>query len=265
MFASDETEDDIDEVTTNFEVLVSHISQHWRDVALSTPQLWSRIDISAERRLTKPLVYLRRCSGCPLTARVCLFRNPPTADMDLFHEIIQLFVSKIASWSRISIQFGAKGDERFFFDPLHEASAPLLAYLSMTSITPAYGFSNESQASRDAKFPPLLTGGTPRLKLLRLSGRAFNLTDPPTHMVTTLHLEQTFNGRMFSLDKFRRLLSQCGQLINLSVEGSLLTLEDWFSLRESLPIVEMPSLRSLRVTGITGEIYSGLLLASTLR
>ncbi|KIM36428.1 hypothetical protein M413DRAFT_13941 [Hebeloma cylindrosporum] len=50
-----------------FEILVSHVSRHWRAVSLATLALWNQIDISTPRSLSRASSYLERSgSQCPL-------------------------------------------------------------------------------------------------------------------------------------------------------------------------------------------------------
>ena len=48
---------------TPFEVILTHVSRHWRRVALAIPQLWNRIDIYSHRSMHWARAYLTRSDG----------------------------------------------------------------------------------------------------------------------------------------------------------------------------------------------------------
>ena len=247
------------------EVTVSHVSRRWRALALSLATLWSKILVAQQTTRTKfPLdmawEYLRRCGAARLVARVEL-DNAPSAQ---FSQVFSLLLSKVGNLSWLSIRFSRfEGLEVDVFEALQSAVPQTLEYLSITSdICVPYEPRDSVGSSLDRLFPALFSEqGSCRscLRTLRLSGRALSFQPPLLHTVATLHLEQCLGGRVFDWLGLHHLLAQCPQLENLSVEGTILTGRDW--LHSSPPTILLPSLRRLRLHGITGEIYSGLLLA----
>jgi hypothetical protein len=61
-------------VDNSFQMTVSHVCKHWREVALETPALWSEIDLDTGRdhdpSLRRASAYLSRSKGYPLSISV---------------------------------------------------------------------------------------------------------------------------------------------------------------------------------------------------
>lgn len=61
-------------VDNSFQVTVSHVCKHWREVALETPALWSDIDVETGKHagpsLRRASTYLSRTKECPLTISI---------------------------------------------------------------------------------------------------------------------------------------------------------------------------------------------------
>lgn len=255
-----------EETVVPLEVTVSQVSMHWRNVALNYPCLWTNILVAEHTKadhfpLNMARAYLERCNSAPLVARVDL-KNEASAK---YRQVLDLLLAKSKYWHRVSIHFSLyEGVETDVFNALQNLSAPWLQYLSITSDpcgpSPQEN-SSPASGSLDATFPRLFggAGGCPNLELLRLSGRALCLQAPPLH-ITTLHLEQCLNGWVLNWPRLHSLLSQCIQLVNLSIQGTILDRNDWLDVHRP-PGITMPFLRSLRICGVTGEVYSGMLLA----
>ncbi|PPQ85155.1 hypothetical protein CVT25_004162 [Psilocybe cyanescens] len=62
------------EVKIPFQVLVSHVCRHWREVALDSHILWTSLDFSKRPNLEKAQVYISRAQGLPLNIFIdCTF------------------------------------------------------------------------------------------------------------------------------------------------------------------------------------------------
>lgn len=77
---------------------------------------------------------------------------------------------------------------------------------------------------------------------------------PSLDVVTTLHLDQTL-PLPIQYDTFRQIITASPHLTHLSVYGDILLA--WPGASQA---IELPSLRSLRICGVNGMIYSDLLL-----
>ena len=74
-------------IDDSFQVTVSHICKHWREVALGTPALWSEIDLETGRRAVqshrRASAYLIRSKGYRLF--VCIDVNKCDLDDTSFY------------------------------------------------------------------------------------------------------------------------------------------------------------------------------------
>ncbi|KAF9468599.1 hypothetical protein BDZ94DRAFT_1183403 [Collybia nuda] len=61
----DDDEDEFDPVLP-FQVLVSHVCRHWREIALESPALWTILNFSEGAPFEKSRVWLERSKGLPL-------------------------------------------------------------------------------------------------------------------------------------------------------------------------------------------------------
>ncbi|KAK7048314.1 hypothetical protein R3P38DRAFT_2868621 [Favolaschia claudopus] len=62
----DDDDDDDHEVFLPFQVLVSHVCKHWREIALGTHTLWTTIRLSGHINVDKSAAWLARAGGLPL-------------------------------------------------------------------------------------------------------------------------------------------------------------------------------------------------------
>ncbi|KAG0700449.1 hypothetical protein DFH29DRAFT_623394 [Suillus ampliporus] len=70
------------EAAPPFEVLISHVCQHWRTVALNTPSLWTKIDVSALESppFERVQILLERSKSLPIDIHIDC--EPPDDDDD---------------------------------------------------------------------------------------------------------------------------------------------------------------------------------------
>ncbi|CAA7262293.1 unnamed protein product [Cyclocybe aegerita] len=80
-------------------LVLAHVNQHWRNVALSTPQLWTNIYIDAstlQHELCIPRLLVKRSGDCPLTLHVR--HHAPYSE-----EIAELLISLSPRWEHVSL------------------------------------------------------------------------------------------------------------------------------------------------------------------
>ncbi|KAK7469178.1 hypothetical protein VKT23_003669 [Stygiomarasmius scandens] len=64
--SQEENEEDEEEKRLPFQVLVSHVCRHWREVAINTPNLWTTVAFAIGIPLDQPRVWIERSKGHPL-------------------------------------------------------------------------------------------------------------------------------------------------------------------------------------------------------
>jgi len=111
---------------------------------------------------------------------------------------------------------------------------------------------------RDVQTGQIFTKPTvPHLDFIRLRGFALHMFRPQFNFVVTLHLDLTKHLRL-PYSTFHQILTCFPFLTHLSVYGDVIDPLLWHVHRKPIPI---PSLRSLRIRGSDGDIYSGFLMA----
>jgi hypothetical protein len=246
----DDEDSDFDEDDIHFEVVASHVCSQWRGIALSTPSLWCRITITTLTSEDRVEAYVGRSGVCLLDVEInfCEVFQPATVPQ----RILDTVFSHLNRWKRCWIGIGCENPDYPVISRLRQLSAPALEYLSL-SVTEL----EKHVVQHDVLIPQVLSYA-PKLSFVRLRGLAMNFFRPPFGEAVTLHLDQTKLLSMTYL-QIQQLLMASAHLTHLSVHGEIIDSLSWPFFQRSNAI-HVPQLRSLRVCGITGHIYSGLLL-----
>ncbi|KAJ7593907.1 hypothetical protein C8J56DRAFT_925502 [Mycena floridula] len=239
-----------------FEVIVSHVSTFWRDIALDSRILWSRIYITLTTPPSRVDVYLARSGQAGLDININLteigFKVPTHTP-----EMLDAVVSQIGRWERCWIDCEKEQVDEPVVSRLANLSAPALEYLSIC--VPDID-DTITELRKQAPIEPacqILTAGCPNLKFVRMRGLAMAYFRPPVDHLHTLHLDQTTR---VSTDYtiFYHFLLGSSSLTHLSIYGDIIhPQQPW----PTSPAVQLDSLRSLRVCGVNGTVYSGILLS----
>ncbi|KAG5351656.1 hypothetical protein J132_03419 [Termitomyces sp. J132] len=236
-------------VDQSFEVLVTHVSSHLREVAIGTPQLWSDITISSRISSAELETYLERTDGCALDVRI---ETGYTMPMD------PLMIAQIDTIFLHSIRY-----RQLVIDCVYESSAQLVVQRFSGVAMPNLKHLSIGIDTVEGLFPPgrrrSLGTETPYLSFVRLRGLALAIFSLQHHTITTLHLDQTtFTPILYST--FRRLITSLSTLQNLSLYGDLFSpmTTPWTVLAIRDPI-DIPTLLRLRISGVGGDMYSGIL------
>ncbi|KAJ7690625.1 hypothetical protein B0H17DRAFT_580971 [Mycena rosella] len=219
------------------ERVVSHVSAHWRGVALCSPELWAAIDAHGSAENQRELLhwYLSKSAGHPLDVRIALSQESwaggagPLLLADVLADATRLrslsihadFLGADAAVRALCRSVCAPRLERLTFIFLEQP-------LSDLDIIVAEDFS-----------PAVFTGGAPQLAVLRLQHLEQALF-PPLEGVTTLHLEE-YTCPPMAYSRFCALLRALPALANLSVYGDVVA--SWSATAD----IRLPQLRSLRV------------------
>jgi hypothetical protein len=223
-----------------FEVSMSHVSSHFRNVALGTHNLWRSIDIHIQSK-ESIAAYLSRSNGCGLWVRLArrLANANGRAKLDIT-------LPHVYRYRRLVIDTINEETDNPVIRRFHETSAPILEHLSVSV--------EEAEETAVARIG-MLAGGAEQLSFVRLRGLAMSLFQPPLGMVTTLHLDQTL-PLPIHFSTFLRILTASPSLAHLSVYGDIVSPLAWAG---AMNTIDLPNLRSLRICGIGGSIYSNLL------
>ena len=241
----DDSDSDDASVHTSFEVIVSHVSSHFRNVAIGTRKLWRSIDITMLQSMESMAAYIARSDGCGLHVRLDFGGQEPRAeDLAKFRVVL----AHTNRYHRLAIDIVNEATDTPIIRQFCDIGASMLEHLSIAV--------EEAQGS--AVFNTgVFWGGAEKLSFVRLRGLAMPLFRPPLNVVTTLHLDQTI-PLPIHFTTFLQILTASPSLAHLSVYGDIVSSLTWPS--TVLPI-DLPNLRSLRICGISGTIYSSLLLS----
>lgn len=183
----DEYDDDDDEDDEGplFEVLVSHVCRLWRDIALNTPALWTRIDFDDEiTPYEMSQVYLERSKNAPLDISIDVTKDMALdgAEQELrihseeLDEMLGLVLPHVPHWRAIDISVSE-------YSVMHNAlilmsqcpAAPMLEVLQL------YHYEDPDEESetfspavfKEQKFV-LFCGNAPKLQHVALWGVHLN-------------------------------------------------------------------------------------------
>ncbi|CAK5284217.1 unnamed protein product [Mycena citricolor] len=74
-------EDEEEELHPSFQVLVSHVCRHWREVSLAAHTLWTTLKFNTHLNLDRAKTYIERANGLPLDIFIdCTHEHQPDLD-----------------------------------------------------------------------------------------------------------------------------------------------------------------------------------------
>ena len=230
---------------------LSQVTHRWRDVAINTPRLWSRIDVEVRgpRRVNLVALYLSRLKALPFDLKLTIEERLRDKDRD--HRIHGAVLGKLLGdhihrCRRLDLELHSADSAGAILDFLAVASAPLLQSFDATYY---YGYGGHD-------IQPILKGGTPMLTNMRLIGAPSHL--PPLCNVVTFHLDMDDDRMPYSYIDTQNLkgpLSSLTHLVFLEI-----TIVLWGRWRG--PAVTLPALQTLRLVdrdgGLIGRIYEAI-------
>lgn len=217
------------------EVQLSHVSSRWREVALSTPALWTTIRFPILHKETAAMAYLQRCNQAPLNIHI----GPRVSDPDSLRFIAAQFVPRLNQIRELTIDTNERQELCALLPLFAEEPASILRRLRICC-------DDTRSASGAVSRLDIFKAGAPLLSDVRLSALAVGL---PQCSATTLHLEQQPGpGNPLSRLAFLDIL------VPLSATLTTLHLRGYISGFHQEPgstPVELPALKELLVCGNT--------------
>ncbi|KAF8499382.1 hypothetical protein JB92DRAFT_2981994 [Gautieria morchelliformis] len=217
-----------------FEIVVSHVSRRWRNVALKTPRLWSYIFLDpCTSRMELLDICLEISSEQLLDIRVRIpvypKGNPQRQEFfrAQFRRQLTTLIPHAARWRHLSIT-----PQNHFIEDLSlltDVCAPALESLSV-GIKDAFDIMNVTHSV------PFFTGGAPVLSSVELYGYCIKLFRLPLASVTSL----TLHGCTLSQEEAHVLFSPLHCLTHLYLQADQIHYTN-------LPPIKLPSVISLYV------------------
>ena len=227
----------------NFEVAVSHVGRHLRNVAINTPSLWTDIDSTLLKSPDAFDTYLKRSGSLPLDIRLGARGRVALGDL------LDVLIPKIDRWRSLSVSSWCMEHDGSLFTRLRDRKAPSLEHFSIYAT---------SQDHFNGASPEVLIGGARALSFVRLGNCALSSLRPPLTSVVTLHIDQPHPSIDYE-QLCQILIAASPSLANLSILGDVTAQEMWLAANTENQI-HMPALRALRIGDITGFTYCGILL-----
>ena len=205
----------------SFQIVVSHVCRHWRNVAISAPFLWTRIDVTLEERPPYESVSTRleRSKGLPIDIYVnCDVKLPSDADLGFLFPLLILHVHR---WRTVKVSVWEYRHMAEFLNAVSDPSIPAASQL--TSLGLYYIERDEYDSFGVSKHPTLFGDSTPLLARLVLWGVHVDWNQPWITSASNLTgLELVFHAEDVrpSWAQFASILRGASALEKLSLRKS---------------------------------------------
>lgn len=196
------------------EVVVSHVCQHWREVIIGTPLLWTHIDVYSEDSMKWVPTYLERSKPCLLDVRIDTYDAEKRLDSKSSAPCIPIIRLLADHFERVQYFFWFMRTEPAFTEPwsdcLKDTAAPVLERFRVISARHVRPWSN----------PPytIFAGGAPRLSLVDLLVATPSL--PPLQNVTTIIFAQNTHQDPLRINPIE-IVRSAPNLAHLSIGPSI--------------------------------------------
>ncbi|KDQ10754.1 hypothetical protein BOTBODRAFT_35880 [Botryobasidium botryosum FD-172 SS1] len=212
-----------------FALCASHVSKSWRDIAINTPWLWTRIDAPVLRFVD---TCLSRSKGLPLNI---MFQKPSAATLadrvqyeESVERCIPSLLTHVERWQSLALS-----DVRpIYYLSIFPFSPATLEKLDLTGIV------NDDQTDQIPFRSQMLTKKLPRLRELTLCDIKIPISSPIYRNLISLTLERiSFDD---PIEDFIRTLGSCPLI-------ETLTLVDIFFLDDEDPLPSNPPIALLHL------------------
>ena len=246
-----------------FELLISHVCRHWRNIALETPSLWTNISVTNTACLPYERVatYLERSKSLPLD--ICIaggVMQLPSIEADNFEALLTLLVPHLSRWASIQVTVWRYDYIYAFFKAVSGPSVPPATRLEELKLV-CNSELGPLATAQDPKFFDhfILFGGTaPLLRTLVLFGVSIDwsqgwLQSAPN--LQTLHLAchkmhfrpscKAFSAILLGAPKLQTLKLEESGPFNYTMEPLLLPNLLELDFRDQVPLEIIWLLRGL--------------------
>jgi len=237
-----------------FELLVSQICSHTRRVALSTPRIWTWIDIHPSTVCERIMAYIARSASAWLDIRINMTQNLSPADEKALVVVLDIICPQAHRWRRLSVFRLFERKENAVVRRICKCNSPGLQYLSL--VVEDIDNGNINALVSHVRTPTGVFRSTAHLRFVRLGGLTLHFFRPRMDSVVILHLDET-KHIPWKYNNFRETLLNAPSLLHLSIYGDIVAPRSWPQRQND---ITMPFLLSLRICGVSGEVYSNILL-----
>lgn len=225
-----------------FEVLVSHVSPLWRNIALADPFLWTTLLIAPSTHLRRTRAYLTRSQAFPIS--IVLQGHPKQHDPWDITASMAVLIPHVQRWRSLDIIARTRADLSELFTALRPLAVPHLEDLSIQCAR-----DNPLTDSRTHFYDrtPIFGGGAPTLAQVHLHGIGLDTLSVPLSAVTKVSmmndaLPETPDATLISWDEFHESLSGGRSLQSMRLTGQLFR-----HAHSNAAVLELPSLAHLEL------------------
>ncbi|KAJ7130200.1 hypothetical protein C8R44DRAFT_872036 [Mycena epipterygia] len=197
------------------EIVVSHVSRRFREVAVSTPQLWTSIQTRVNRKLIPAQLFekcLQRSEPYLISVTLSTWRQADDLEAHSIH-----LISHIDRLRELRVQSISRPIMVASLLPFRDAYAPRLELLRISD-----DWNDRDTPTIQMEYFDIFMAGYPCLHTLQLHLFGTHLYVPKSPVsVTTLDLTHTSSCRVTFFD-LRELLTGLSNLTHLSVSNELL-------------------------------------------
>ncbi|KAG6860792.1 hypothetical protein C0995_007598 [Termitomyces sp. Mi166 len=215
-------------------IIVSQVSTHWRNVAISTAALWNTIILTfptSKQQLSRAVTWLKRSRLAPLD--IFLDFRDPSWDWDLaesshkfrwqdMEAILRLLMTHAYRWKHFELLTDTWAPIFTFLSyTRHIRSLPILASLSLQRCNAFFASKGATFAPVEMRQPIQLFGGrvAAQLRKVTLTGVHVNWSTSPLRNLTRLEFRYLASDVAPSMVEFTNMLTECQDLRHLIILG----------------------------------------------
>lgn len=199
------------------------------------------------------MTYVTRAASAWLNIRIDTMQDLSEADEKTLDTLLDIICPLSLRWRRLSILRLFERQEHPVIKRICDCYTPGLQDLSL--VVEDINHEDVNILASNLRSPSMFRSMV-RLLFLRLGGLALHLCRPRLDSVVVLHLDETKYVPV-KYEKFREIILNSPSLLHLSIYGDIVAPRLWPHRQNDITI---PSLLSLRICGVSGEVYSNILL-----
>ena len=227
-----------DASSCQFGLLVSRVTRVWREVALSTPQLWTKIWINSHRFVTNREMaesFKKRSRNLPIELYASIRFTKSVAAREHEHSLFQVISILTPRLRHLGMDCTWQGCLSYVVYYLRRTTPLLLESIDIN-------LPDHPQDGPCEDVDVKLFHRAPSLKSVRLHGIGLQCCEPPPGTVERLEIHDVQRGMEAPTAKFRSMLNGLESLTHL-VLCDLQLMPDW----DHTTSIDLPSLRSLHI------------------